>query len=174
VRFLFYAAIGASGDILALSHYSSIAVVFRHRGVRLHPGESWCWRTIRRREGSGLFLFGMGALFLSIMYTDLVNNATCRGSSGLTLLPVGMLLMLYSQLVLMAERWIVAIRTEARPTATCAAARRQHLDHQRDAAGGAAGQGGRGDLQGDPRRPQFAVPLRSQAPRAVERGGRRA
>ena len=112
VRFAIYVAIGLTGDIVLLSHYSQGAVLFRTvalvyvLGVAAVAG----WR---RRDGAITFLFGLGALVASFVYTDLVANAGFPRLFGLNILPVGMLLLLFSQLVILAERWGVAIRTEA-------------------------------------------------------------
>ncbi|MBW8813561.1 MAG: GAF domain-containing protein [Caulobacterales bacterium] len=112
VRFAVYAVIGGAGDIVTLSHLSQMAVVFRTLTFVYILGVV-ILACVRRREGAVLFLVGMGALVASIVYTDLVNNAGLPRLFGVTLLPVGMLTLLFSQLVLLAERWSVALRTEA-------------------------------------------------------------
>jgi adenylate cyclase len=116
VRFLTYAVIGATGDIVTLSHLAQAAVIFRTVTFLYILGVV-ALACVRRREGAGLFLFGLGALVFSIIYTDLVNNVGFPRIFGFTLLPVGMLLLLFSQLVLLAERWAHAIRTEAQTNA---------------------------------------------------------
>ncbi|WP_293898175.1 adenylate/guanylate cyclase domain-containing protein [Phenylobacterium sp.] len=112
VRFAIYAIIGVTGDILLLSHYSQAAVVFRTILLIYIVGvvTAACFR---RRDGAILFLFGLGAMVASIIYTDLVSNVGFPQIFGLNLLPIGMLLLLFSQLVILAERWSVAIKTEA-------------------------------------------------------------
>ena len=111
VRFALYIAIGMTGDIVLLSHYSQAAVVFRTVALVCILGIA-AMACFRRRDGAVLFLFGLGALVASFVYTDLVANAGFPRIIGLNILPIGMLLLLFSQLVILAERWGVAIRTE--------------------------------------------------------------
>src|SRR6185312_5849402 len=68
--------------------------------------------TLRRREGAAIYLVGMSFFFLTMIYTDLIINGFLpRMGASLDLMPLGMLVMLHAQLVIMAERWARAIGT---------------------------------------------------------------
>ncbi len=111
-RFVFFAFLAATGQIMALSEYSAEAFFFRIGALAYMLGVV-IFATVRRRDGAVLFLIGLGAMLLSIIYTDLTSNAGVPRILNLNLLPAGMLLLLFTQLVLLAERWAVAMRTEA-------------------------------------------------------------
>jgi adenylate cyclase len=111
-RFLVYAGLALSGHIILLSKWSAAAYGFRIFVLVYILGVVTA-ACVRRREGAGLFLFGLGAMLSSIVYVDLTTNAGFPRPFNLNLLPIGMLLLLFSQLVLLAERWAVAIGTEA-------------------------------------------------------------
>ncbi len=65
---------------------------------------------VRKREGAAIYLLGIFFFFCSMMYSDLVSNGVLpRASVSLDLMPLGMLVMLFSQIVIMAERWAGAI-----------------------------------------------------------------
>ena len=66
--------------------------------------------TIRRRDGAVVYLVGMTVFFFAMMYIDLVTNGFLpRSMVSLDVMPLGMLVMLFSQIVIMAERWARAI-----------------------------------------------------------------
>ncbi|WP_293905558.1 adenylate/guanylate cyclase domain-containing protein [Phenylobacterium sp.] len=65
---------------------------------------------IRRRRGAAVYLLGMVMFFSAMIYTDLMANGFLPAKgAGLDVLPLGMLVMLLSQIVIMAERWGGAI-----------------------------------------------------------------
>jgi hypothetical protein len=68
--------------------------------------------TWRRRSGAAVYLLGMGMFFGSMIYTDFTSNGFLpeRGI-GIDLMPLGMLIMLLCQIVVMAERGAGAIET---------------------------------------------------------------
>lgn len=66
--------------------------------------------TLRRRNGAAVYLLGMTFYFFVMIYTDLVSNGFLPPSSvSLDLMPLGMLVMMFTQMVIMAERWATAI-----------------------------------------------------------------
>jgi adenylate cyclase len=68
--------------------------------------------TIRRRTGAATYLLGISMFFGAMIYTDLMANGFLpTGRLGVDVLPLGMLVMLLSQIVIMAERWGGAIRS---------------------------------------------------------------
>jgi len=79
---------------------------------------------IRRRDGAIVYLVGMTVFFSAMMYVDLVTNGFLpRTAISIDAMPLGMLVMLFSQIVIMAERWarargcrqlVVATRITAR------------------------------------------------------------
>jgi len=109
--FLAYVVAAVVGGVQALSDVSywslwvRIGCLFYVLGVVLAA-------TIRRRDGAAIYLVGMTFFFLALMYTDLtINGFLPRTAVNLDLMPLGMLVMLFSQLVVMADRWARAIRT---------------------------------------------------------------
>ena len=67
--------------------------------------------TVRRRESAPIYLLGMVFFFGALIYTDLTSNGFLpQRGLGLDLMPLGMLVMLFSHIVIMAERWAVAIQ----------------------------------------------------------------
>ncbi|WP_293678386.1 adenylate/guanylate cyclase domain-containing protein [uncultured Phenylobacterium sp.] len=111
-RFLVYVGMALSGQVILLSNWSAAAYPFRIIVLVYILGVVIA-ACVRRRDGAWLFLFGLGAMLSSVVYTDLTSNAGFPRPFNLNLLPIGMLLLLFSQLVLLAERWAVAIGTEA-------------------------------------------------------------
>ncbi|HEX2814914.1 MAG TPA: adenylate/guanylate cyclase domain-containing protein, partial [Phenylobacterium sp.] len=69
------------------------------------------WACLRRRNGALVFLFGLGSFVTALIYTDLVNNAHVPPVFGSSLVPVASLLLLFSQLLILAQRWSAAIDT---------------------------------------------------------------
>ncbi|HEX7943624.1 MAG TPA: adenylate/guanylate cyclase domain-containing protein, partial [Phenylobacterium sp.] len=120
-RLVFFAVVGLSGHIVALSEYSAMAYFFRIAALVFILGVV-LMATVRRRDGAILFMIGLGAMLLSIIYTDLTSNAGMPRILNLNLLPAGMLILLFTQLIVLAERWAVAMRTEAEANAGLAQA----------------------------------------------------
>jgi adenylate cyclase len=109
-RVLLYAAIGLTGDTLLLSHVSQWASALRTATFvgMLAVVVAAC---ARRRDGALVFLLGLGSFVVALIYTDLVNNAHLPPVFGHSLVPVASLLLLFSQLLILAERWSHAIDT---------------------------------------------------------------
>ncbi|WP_293905203.1 adenylate/guanylate cyclase domain-containing protein [Phenylobacterium sp.] len=109
-RFILYAGVGMTGDTVLLSTLSGMASSFRTLSfvLMLAVIVTAC---VRRRDGALLFLFGLGSFVLALVYTDTVNNLHLPAVLGVNLVPVGSLLMLFSQLLILAERWSTAIDT---------------------------------------------------------------
>jgi adenylate cyclase len=109
-RFLLYAGVAATGDIVALARASQWSVSLRTVVFVYILGVvvAACWR---RREGAVVFLLGLGVLVLSLAYTDMVSNAGVPRVLGSNLIPVGVLFLLFTQIILLAQRWSLAIET---------------------------------------------------------------
>jgi adenylate cyclase len=56
-----------------------------------------------------VFLFGMGVFVATLIYTDMVVNTVIPRVIGIDVLPIGTLLLLFSHIVILAERWSLAI-----------------------------------------------------------------
>jgi adenylate cyclase len=110
-RFAFYAYLAGTGQMIALSHYSAAMIPFRVL-VLLYMLGVVAAACVRRRDGAVLFMLGLGAMTGGVVYTDLVTNGGWPRLS-INLLAMGMLVLLFSQLVLLAQRWSLAIATEA-------------------------------------------------------------
>ena len=105
-------SIGAvTGGSLALSQIS-----FWSLWVRLAVMTYVIWlvalATWRRRPGAAVYLLGMIFFFGSMIYTDFKSNDFLPATwPSLDLMPLGMMVMLLCQIVIMAERWGGAIET---------------------------------------------------------------
>ena len=110
VRFLIYFGAFLLADTLLLSRVSGMSASFRTVGFIALLGivVAAC---IRRREGSGTFLFGLGSFVFCLVYNDWIRNGDAPALLGSNLMPVGSLLLLFSQLFILAERWSGAIRS---------------------------------------------------------------
>ena len=108
VRFLVYFGAFLLADTVLLSRVSGMSAPFRTVGFVALLGivVAAC---VRRREGSGIFLFGLGSFVFCLVYNDLIRNAGIPAILGANLMPVGSLLLLFSQLLILAERWTGAI-----------------------------------------------------------------
>ena len=101
----------AMGGSLALSQVSFWSVWVR---IAVLAYVLWlvglaAWRS---RPGAAVYLLGMVFFFGSMIYTDLkANNFVPLTGVSLDLMPLGMMVMLLSQIVVMAERWSGAIET---------------------------------------------------------------
>ena len=110
VRLAIYIYLGVLGDTVALSHASQYASPFRVVAFvcMLAIVIAAC---VRRRDGAFVFLFGLGSFVVALIYTDVVANADLPQVLGHSLVPVASLLLLFSQLLILAERWSSAIDT---------------------------------------------------------------
>jgi adenylate cyclase len=107
--FVAYCAAAVAGGTMGLSEVSHWSLWVRIGGLVYVLGTVLA-ATLRRRDGAAVYLVGMTFFFSSMMYTDLtVNGFVPRMGVSLDLMPLGMLVMLFSQLVIMAERWAFAI-----------------------------------------------------------------
>ncbi len=107
-RFLVYAGVWAFLDIAHMSVVSQWSVIVR---TTIFLYILWvvalaCWR---RREGALVFLFGLGVFVAALIYTDVVNNTAVNGVADIDILSIGALMLLFSQIVIIAERWSLAI-----------------------------------------------------------------
>ena len=109
--FLAYVVGAAVGGVMALSVVSYWSVWVR-LGALLYVLGIVLFATVRRRDGAAVYLVGMSVFFVALIYTDLLTNGFLpRTAVSLDAMPLGMLVMLFSQIVIMAERWARAIGT---------------------------------------------------------------
>ncbi|MGZ6018654.1 MAG: adenylate/guanylate cyclase domain-containing protein [Phenylobacterium sp.] len=107
--FAAYVAAAAIDGTMGLSEVSHWSLWVRIGGM-VYVIATVLAATIRRRDGAAIYLVGVTFFFSSMMYTDLtVNGFVPRMGLSLDLMPLGMLVMLFCQLVIMAERWVFAI-----------------------------------------------------------------
>jgi adenylate cyclase len=107
-RFVAYAAVGATGDTFLLSEVSQWSILLR-TAIFLYilAVVIAAWR--RRRDGALVFMVGLGLFIVTLIYTDLTSNASVPRTLPFDILPIGMLLLLYAQIIILAERWSLAI-----------------------------------------------------------------
>ncbi|HLZ73861.1 adenylate/guanylate cyclase domain-containing protein [Phenylobacterium sp.] len=107
-RLALYVGLAFVGDTVLLSRASQYASAYRTIAFvcMLIAVIAAC---VRRRDGAMVFLFGLGSFVLALIYTDVVANADLPQVLGHSLVPVASLLLLFSQLVILAERWSGAI-----------------------------------------------------------------
>jgi len=69
--------------------------------------------TVKRRDGALIFFLGIGIFTATFTIDALVANQVIPRdqSFGIDLTPLGVLMLLFAQLVILAERWSVAIRS---------------------------------------------------------------
>jgi adenylate cyclase len=69
--------------------------------------------TVRRRDGALIFLIGVGLFIGTFSFDALVANELIPRDNGVgyDLTSVGMLMLLFSHIVILAERWSIAIRS---------------------------------------------------------------
>jgi adenylate cyclase len=109
--FAAYVAAAMAGGAMGLSEVSHWSLWVRIGGL-VYVLLTVLVATVRRRGGAAIYLVGMTFFFSAMMYTDLtVNGFVPRMGVSLDLMPLGMLVMLFCQLVIMAERWAFAIGT---------------------------------------------------------------
>ncbi len=114
--FVIYAVLAVVGDTLVMSQASEWSVGLRSAAFVYMLGvvglASW-----RKRDGAVVFLLGLAVLVSTLIYTDLVTNAVIPRVFGIDVLPIGILLLLFSHIVILAERWSIAIGTAERTNA---------------------------------------------------------
>src|SRR5204863_3285168 len=110
LRFLVYLGVALAGNLVLLSRLSQGAVALRTITFVYILGVV-VLACVRRRDGAVVFLFGLGVLFATLVYTDLISNAALPRIINFNVLPIGFLLLLFSQIVILAERWSLAINT---------------------------------------------------------------
>ncbi|HEX7944205.1 MAG TPA: adenylate/guanylate cyclase domain-containing protein, partial [Phenylobacterium sp.] len=113
VRVLAYAAIAVTGNSDLLSEVSQWSSILRTIGF-LCMLAVVIFACVRRREGSFVFLFGLGSFIFCLIYSDIVFNAHLPPIFGHSLMPVGSVLLLFSQLLILAERWSTSIDASER------------------------------------------------------------
>ncbi len=115
-RLALYASLAIVGDTVMLSRASQWAASYRTLAFvgMLAVVVAAC---VRRRDGALVFLFGLGSFVLALIYTDIVANLQLPQVLGHSLVPVASLLLLFSQLVILAERWSSAIDASERSNA---------------------------------------------------------
>jgi adenylate cyclase len=107
--FFAYVAGAVVGGNMALSDVSYLSLWVRI-GCLLYVLGVVFAATVRRRDGAAVYLVGMTVFFFSMIYVDLVTNGFLpRTAVSIDAMPLGMLVMLFSQIVIMAERWARAI-----------------------------------------------------------------
>jgi PAS domain S-box-containing protein len=103
-----YAAFAILGDTLALSQVSQACTAIRI-GATVYVVLVVLAASIRRRDGAVIFLLGIGVFAGAMIYSDLVVNAVIPRLVTVDLMPLGTLLLLFAHLVILAERWSLAI-----------------------------------------------------------------
>jgi adenylate cyclase len=105
-----YTVLWSRGDTLLMSQISQIALIVRTATflLMMFIVVRACFR---KRDGAIVFLFGMGMFTVTLIYTDLVTNTVIPRFIGVDVLPIGTLVMLFSHIVILAERWSLAINT---------------------------------------------------------------
>jgi hypothetical protein len=108
LRLAVYVVLIVAGDTVLLSRVSQWAAIYRTLAFvgMLAVVVAAC---VRRRDGAMVFLVGLGSFVACLVYTDIVNNASLPPVLGTNLVPVGAMLLLFSQLLILAERWSGAI-----------------------------------------------------------------
>ena len=109
IRVAVYAGIVVTGDTVLLSRVSQYASALRTLAFVFMLGVVVVWACVRRRNGGLIFLFGLGSFVGALIYADLVNNAHVPPVFGSSLVPVAAMLLLFSQLLILAQRWSAAI-----------------------------------------------------------------
>jgi adenylate cyclase len=116
LRFLAYAGVALAGDTVLLAHLARWSTVLRV-GPILYILAVVALAAWRRREGAGVFLMGLGGFGLSLIYADLSTNTVVPRLFSLHIVPIGVLLLIFSQMVLLAQRWSLAIGAEEQTNA---------------------------------------------------------
>ena len=67
---------------------------------------------LRRRDGAVMFLLGFGVFAGTMLIYEIIeNNLMAQDQlAGVDLLPIGILVLLFSHVIILAERWSIAIR----------------------------------------------------------------
>ena len=108
LRLITYAVVAIAGDTVLLSQVSQWASILRTAAFVSMLGvvAAAC---VRRRDGAMVFLFGLGSFVVCLIYSDVTANLHVKAVFGANIVPVGAMLLLFSQLLILAERWSAAI-----------------------------------------------------------------
>ena len=109
VLFIVLLMIGINGDILQVSKFSQMAEIFRQFSLLYIVGLALA-ASLRGRDGALVFLMGVGTLCSAISIKALVSNGVIS-SEDFSFDPAsfGAMALLLSQVVILAERWSVAV-----------------------------------------------------------------
>jgi len=111
-RFLVYAVVGAAGAQTLLGNIARYSSPFRVIGLVFVLGVVIA-AVVRKREGAVIFLIGLGGFVATLIYSDLSTNSEhVPRITSIRLLPIGVLLLIFSQMVLLAQRWSLTISAE--------------------------------------------------------------
>lgn len=113
IRILAYLILSIAGDTVRLSEVSALAAPFRTLAFVFMLGVVIA-ACVRRREGALVFFLGLGSFVAVLIYSDLVINAHLVPIFGTKVMPIGSLMLLFSQLLILAERWSAAIDASER------------------------------------------------------------
>lgn len=109
LAFLAQAVALASGDTLLASQLSFWVLPIR-AATFLYMVGLVVAATIRRRDSALIFLLGLSILAACLITYDLLTNGVIRQQRvGLDLPAMGMLVLLFSHIVILAERWTLSI-----------------------------------------------------------------
>ena len=104
-----YLVLALKGDTFAMSLASFWSAPLR-TGTLLYIVAVVSFAAFRKRDGAVVYALGMIVFAATAIYSSLVTNGVLvRAFSGLELLPLGMLLLLFSQIVILAERWSLSM-----------------------------------------------------------------
>ena len=110
-RFLVYAVVGAAGSMTLLGNIARFSSPFRVVGLLFIVGVVVA-AALRKREGALMFLIGLGGFVATLIYSDLSTNSELPRVTSIRLVPIGVLMLIFSQMVILAQRWSLAIATE--------------------------------------------------------------
>lgn len=106
---LIFGGLALTGDTFAMSTASHWTAPLRTCAL-LYVVAVVAFAAFRKRDGAVVYTLGMLVFAATAIYSSLVTNGVVvRSSSGLDPLPLGMLLLLFSQIVILAERWSLAM-----------------------------------------------------------------
>ena len=104
-----YGVAALRGDTMAMSNASHWSAPLR-TGTLLYVVAVVSFAAFRKRDGAAVYALGMIVFAGTAIYSSLVTQGVLvRAFSGLNLLPLGMLLLLFSQIVILAERWSLSM-----------------------------------------------------------------
>jgi len=114
--FIVYVVYAALGDTLTLSSFGRWAFTLRVATL-LFMLAVVVFACVRKRDGAAVFLVGIGVFVASLVYLDVVTNSNLPVPTNVDLLPLGTLMLLFSHVVIMVERWNRAIDTSEQTNA---------------------------------------------------------